>query len=52
MTRQILRIDASMRRDGSTTRMLSDEVIAARVNTAGRSLNFSVRSTNTPINRA
>ncbi|MEL6794138.1 MAG: NAD(P)H-dependent oxidoreductase, partial [Pseudomonadota bacterium] len=29
MTRQILRIDASMRRDGSTTRMLSDELVAA-----------------------
>lgn len=29
MTRQILRIDASMRRDGSTTRMLSDELIEA-----------------------
>ncbi|MEL7465570.1 MAG: NAD(P)H-dependent oxidoreductase [Pseudomonadota bacterium] len=29
MTRTILRIDASMRRDGSTTRMLSDEVIGA-----------------------
>lgn len=29
MTRRILRIDASMRRDGSTTRMLSDELVEA-----------------------